>query len=204
MRKNLFLIPLFLVFLISCDKKNDEKWPEADKAYHDNVVALQESAAQNFQDWLLTMDSLDAVLQLQAFFLADPSVVTAEIGSQGIAVQYSNGMRGGIFINPEDEFTTDSTVSETNLKMISSEFGEKSLVNNKKAIFLNPSYWERMEEANNVISNYNQNLPKAGFVLQNIYKNAEASVDRFTQLTGYGLIHIYSHGLAWPDKNNLQ
>ena len=204
MRKNLFLIPLFLVFLISCDKKNDEKWPEADKAYHDNVIALQESAAQNYQDWILTMDSLDAIQQLQAFFLADPSVVTAEIGSQGIVVQYSNGMRGGIFINPEDEFATDSTVSEPVLKNISSDPGEKSLVNNKKAVFLNPSYWERMEEANNVISNYNQNLPKAGFVLQNIYKNAEASVDRFTQLTGYGLIHIYSHGLAWPDKNNLQ
>jgi hypothetical protein len=94
------------VILFSCDKGSTSDWPEEDKAFHQNVTDLQEQAGANFETWLQNMDSLDAIQQLQAFFLADPSVVSAEIGSQGIVVQYSNGMRGGIFLNPEDEFGT--------------------------------------------------------------------------------------------------
>ncbi len=82
--------------------------------------------------------------------------------------------------------------------MASSDLHEKSVVNIKKAIFLNPSYWQRSENANSVIASYNHNLPKVGFSFQDIYKGMDASLDRFTQLAGYGLIHIYSHGWAWP------
>ncbi len=162
---------------------------------------MQKTAYDNYTTWLQTMDSLDAIQQLQEFFLADSTVTFAEIGSQGIAVQYSNGMRGGIFINPEDDFEPDSLVADPGLKTTFSGFNEKSIVNNKKAIFLNPHYWDRKEETNDVIANYNQYLPKVGFTFQNIYKGMDASVDRFTQLKGYGLIHIYSQGWAWPKIN---
>jgi hypothetical protein len=204
---SLGLMGLVLFLFTTCKKTSNDNntgWNEEDKIFYDNVIALQEQAAENYDTWLLTMDSLEVINQLQQFFLGDPSVTSATIGSQGIAVQYSNGMRGGIFLNPEDDFEVDTTHLGILPKTFSSDLNEKSLVNNKKAIFLNPSYWERSGEANSIIASYNVNLPKAGFSLQTVYKNEEASVDRFTELSGYGIIHIYSHGWAWPENTAIE
>ncbi len=199
-----YFILLIIVILFSCNESSEDSWSEEDKAIYQNVMSLQEQATDNFQTWIQAMDTAEAIQQLQAFFLADPSVVSAEIGSQGLAVQYTNGIRGGLFIYPEDEFETDSAQSELPQFTATAEMPQKALVANKNAIFLNPHYWDRTPQANGVIASYNQNLPKAGFALQKIYKGIDASLDRFTQLSDFGIIHIYSHGYAWPDKNNLQ
>jgi hypothetical protein len=206
MKKISFLLLAIMVFFFSCDLLNDNNvdgWSEEDQAYYNDVIALQDNASENFDTWLLTMDSLEAINQLQQFFLSDASVTSATIGSQGIAVQYSNGMRGGIFIDPEDGPLEDTLTMEPFSKISSSVLDEKSIPNIKKAILLNPSYWERSGNTNDVIAKYNLFLPRVGFGLQNIYKGMDASVDRFTQLTGYGLIHIYSHGWAWPKKQAI-
>ena len=66
-------------------------------------------------------------------------------------------------------------------------------------VLLNPSYWERSFYTDQLINQYtNRFLPRVKFSLENVYKNEEATVDRFTELDGYGIIHIYSHGWAWP------
>ena len=71
-------------------------------------------------------------------------------------------------------------------------------------ILLNPSYWERSAYSEQIIPQYRDKfLPKIGFTLET-YKNEEANVDLFTQLSGYGIIHIYSHGCAWPKETNIQ
>lgn len=199
--KNLFFISLLLtIILISCDKNNTSTWSEEDKAYHQEVMILQEQAVENYTSWLQTMDSIEAIQQLQAFFLDDSTVISAEIGRQGIAVQYTNGMRGGIFIDPNDEFEIDTTDLNLLPKISNSEANEKALVNNKKAILLNPSYWQRSTYTNSLIGYYNQILPKVEYNFTNIYKGMDANVDRFTQLKGFGFIHVYTHGWAWPQE----
>jgi len=201
MKKFYWISLSLLIIFTACKKTSDDNntgWSAEDQAFYNNVIALQDKAGENWTTWSQTMDSLEAINKLQQFFLSDPSVSSATIGSQGIAVQYSNGMRGGIFLNPEDEFEVDTLERELFPKMSSSDLHEKSIVNIKKAIFLNPSYWQRSDNANSVIASYNLDLPKVGFSFQNIYKGMDASLDRFTQLAGYGLIHIYSHGWAWP------
>jgi hypothetical protein len=203
MKKATCLILTLTILLFACKKNDNDNWSEEDRVYYNNVIALQETGYENYTTWLQTMDSLEAINLLQQFFLADSSVTFATIGTQGIAVQYSNGMRGGIFINPDDEFGEDSLDIELPIKMTTSDINEKSLVNSKKAIFLNPSYWDRMDNANSIVASYNTNLPRAGFSLQKIYKGIDASVDRFTELKGFGLIHVYSHGWPWPDNENI-
>lgn len=202
MKKFYWIFLSLLIVFTACKKKTDENnntgWTEEDQAFYNNVITLQDKAGENWTTWSQTMDSLDAINKLQQFFLSDPSVTSATIGNQGIAVQYSKGMRGGIFINPEDEFDMDAMGSELFPKTASSDLHEKSVVNIKNAIFLNPSYWERSDNANSVIASYYLDLPKVGFNFQNIYKGLDASLDRFTQLAGFGLIHVYSHGWAWP------
>ena len=203
----LLFMGLVLILDASCKKKSDDNntgWSEANQAYYNNVIALQDKAGDNYATWSQTMDSLEAINKLQQFFLSDPSVTSATIGSQGIAVQYSNGMRGGIFLNPQDGPLGDTLNMSPHPKIPSSNSNEKSLVNLKKVILLDPHYWERGNYTDNIVTVYNKSLPKAGFTLQTFYKNDEASVDRFTELSGYGIIHIYSHGMAWPTEENIK
>ena len=49
---------------------------------------------------------------------------------------------------------------------------------------------------------YNDIFPRVGFTKPEIYLNGKATLDLFTSLSGYGIIHIYSHGWAWPSKWN--
>lgn len=125
------------------------------------------------------------------------------MNSQGVAIEYTNGMRGGIFLNPED-FPEDSTLMrDWNNPVTGGPSNLKSTVNKKNKILLNPSYWERSYYADLIINNDNAKLPQVGFSLQTIYKNAEATLDRFCQLAGYGMIHVYSHGWAWPKQESI-
>ena len=201
---------LLLIVFTGCTKygnygSNDNTvWDKGGEKYYNNVLTLQTEAGEKYSTWSQTMDSLQAIKKLQEFFLDDTTVTSATIGSQGIAVQYSNGMRGGIFLNPEDNADTQPPAVKPLEKVSASSSGTTSLVNNIKVILLNPSYWDRSEYTDPMVSNYQKWLPLPGFTLQNIYKNTEATVDRFTGLSGYGIVHIYSHGWAWPDKNDLK
>ncbi len=200
---------LFSLLIVSgaCSKYldyNKATWTKEEQAYYTRVIDFQKEAGTKYETWSKTMDSLEAIKKLQQFFQADTMVTSATIGSQGIAVQYSNGMRGGIFLNPEDKAGTQSPALKPLQKASATSSGTASLVNNKKVILLNPSYWERSEYTDPMVSNYQQRLPQPEFVLQTIYKNTEASVDRFTELSGYGIVHIYSHGWAWPKKDDIQ
>jgi hypothetical protein len=203
----LVLMGLVLFLFTTCKKTSDDNntgWTAEDQAYYNSVIALQDKAGENYATWSQTMDSLEAINKLQQFFLSDPSVTSATIGSQGIAVQYSNGMRGGIFLNPQDGSLGDTLNKSPLPKIPSSYADEKSLVNLKKVILLDPHYWERGKYTDDILTVYDKSLPKAGFTLQTVYKNDEASLDRFTQLSGYGIIHIYSHGMAWPAAANIK
>jgi len=209
--KKIYLIFLsLLIVFTTCKKSTDENnnnntgWTEEDQTFYNNVITLQDKAYENYTTWSQTMDSLETINKLQQFFLSDPTVSSATIGSQGIAVQYSNGMRGGIFLYPENREQRDKPVLTSLPKTTSSGLNEKSLVNNKNLLLINPIYWSLINETNDLISKYNASLPKVGFSLLPICKNSEATVDRFTQLTGKGIIHIYSHGFAWPEQKNIE
>ena len=208
MKKSYLIFLCLLIGFTSCKKKSNDSnnagWTEADWTFYNNVLVLQDKAGENWDTWSQTMDSLEAISKLQEFFLNDPSVSSATIGSQGIAVRYTNGMGGGIFLNPQDDPGAGSQKAAPIIKIPSSELNPKSLVNIKKVILLNPHYWERSNITDWIIQHYNYWLPNVGFTLQTILKNQAANVDAFTQLSGYGIIHIYSHGWAWPDEKNIE
>ena len=109
MKKSYLIFLCLLIGFTSCKKKSNDSnnagWTEADWTFYNNVLVLQDKAGENWDTWSQTMDSLEAISKLQEFFLNDPSVSSATIGSQGIAVRYTNGMGGGIFLNPQDLWT---------------------------------------------------------------------------------------------------
>ena len=206
--KKIYLIFISLLIIFSaCKKRTDENnnstWTEEDQIFYNNIITLQDKGGENWTTWSKTMDSLEAINKLQQFFLSDPSVTSATIGSQGIAVQYSNGMRGGIFLNPENSHGEDSIIMGPIPKIPYAPLNGKSLVNKKKMIFLSPAYWELSTYSNMMITTFKIYLPKSGFDLTQ-YENNDATVDRFAQLADHGIIYFDSHGWAWPNKKNIE
>jgi len=204
---------IFLSLLIVCTActkygnygdTDDTDWAKGGEAYYNKVIDLQTEAGEKYTTWSQTMDSLEAVKKLQQFFLADSSVTSATIGSQGIAVQYSNGMRGGVFLDPQDGSGEETLNLGSPSKTSASSLNMKSWVNNKTAIVLCPVYrssWIPLIDE--ILDNYSMCLPKVGFTLNSVYKNQQAIVDRFTELSGYGIIDIDSHGYAWPENTRI-
>ncbi len=200
---SLICMPVILLFMTSCIKNEDESInnDEEMEAY-EHVLNLQDEVDSQLDIWFTNMDSLDAIARAQQEFANDPGVSSAIISSQGISVQYANGMRGGIFLNPKDDISEISGSIQIG-PVSESENHLKSTVNQKKMILLDPHYWERNYYTDQIYSHIRSNLQKVNIDLSTFYKNEEATVDRFTQLSGYGIIQIYSHGLAWPKQENI-
>jgi len=203
MKKSYLIFLSLLLVFTTCKKTSDDSnnnnkgWTEEDQSFYNNILTLQDKAGENWNTWSKTMDSLEAINKLQQFFLSDPSVESATIDSMGIAVEYTNGMGGGIYLNPgrvSGEGRANNVFTPLMFPPV------KSLVNIKKLIFLSPAYWEFKYSTDTVMQHYNLVLPKVGFAVQTIYKNEEATLDRFSELAGYGIIHIDSHGWPWINK----
>ncbi len=178
-------------------------WDKGGEAYYNNVIDLQTQAGEKYETWSKTMDSMEAINKVKQFFLSDTTVTSATIGSQGIAVQYSNGMRGGILINPQNGSVEGASSSGTFENMVKTSTGINSFVNSRKAICLFSVYWQYKDVLDVIERYYTSRLPNVGMNLAAVYKNSMASIDRFTELTGYGIIHIDSHGFAWPSEASI-
>ncbi|MBE0652239.1 MAG: hypothetical protein IH594_00480, partial [Bacteroidales bacterium] len=73
----------------------------------------------------------------------------------------------------------------------------------KRTIILNPHYYEREYFTRKIIRTYDKCLPRAGFEKPELYFNEDCTIGKFEFLEKYGYIHIYSHGWAWPDEQQL-
>ena len=208
--KKLILLTLSLLlitttlFWTACSKTEDEGWTDEDKASYEEVISLQKEVSNNLDEWFLSMDSLDAINMAYQSFTDAPTVSEAFINSQGIAVQYVNGMRGGIFLNPRDEDLDKSSELLTNVLRDDNSGNLKTTVNNRSMILLNPHYYERSHYTDQIYDISLSNLNRVGIDLADFYKNEEATVDRFTELSNYGIIQIYSHGWAYPSETNIE
>lgn len=203
MKNIAYFILALTIFLAACKKNNNDGWSEEDQASYNKVIELQKQAAKNYDTWMQNMDSLEVINQLQQFFLDDPAVASATISKQGIMVEYKNGLGGGILLNPLDNPEFDTLHPKTFAKKGNPALKNQPEVNKKEAILLNPHYWDRLEWTDQLISTYNKFLPMAGYSLSRTYFNDEADVDQFTKLSGYGIIHIYTHGLWCEPKKDV-
>jgi len=205
--KKLALIVLAFALVVSCKKgkeSQDTGASQADMDLYHHTLTLQDQAYENYVTWSQTMDSLAAITKLQQFFMSDPVVTSATIGSQGVMVQYSNGFRGGVLLNTEDNDPDSSKFLDNYRKGPYGSSKLKSLVNNKKMIFLIPQRYDSdFIKAGDYISNYNQNLPKINYNNVEVYEDEQVNLDRFCHLKGYGIIQVYTHGIAWPNSDNI-
>ncbi|MCX6225745.1 MAG: hypothetical protein NTV01_13505, partial [Bacteroidia bacterium] len=195
----------------SCKKPNDNanNWPDDEKEFVTEVLTFQDQAGLNFTTWTISMDSLAAVEKLRQYFLSNPNVSYAKVTDQGISVQYTNGTRGGIMLNSQRFPENASEISEPRVRADDRKPDVKSSVNNKKMILFDAAYSEVKDGqtfkyyTDQVISNHRLNLPKITYSLDKVYTDEQATLERYTQLSGYGIIDLAAHGFGWEDSTGI-
>ncbi|MFC2121000.1 PKD domain-containing protein [Bacteroidota bacterium] len=198
------LLFLFISSWISCNKTDTPTLPDEEQEAYDHVLHLQNEVDSQLDSWFSSMDSLDAIKMAQQEFANDPAVSAAIISDQGISVQYTNGMRGGLFLNPRDGRSFgDSTKASMNNSQIDSNNGLKSLVNKNDYRILNPHYYERSEFTDYIATNNSISIQRINYPTALISKDAQCKLDQYADLAKYGIIHFYSHGYAWPKEDSI-
>jgi hypothetical protein len=202
-------LALLMLFVYGCSSSSKSTPPGDDHNKElkkiDSLITTQSDYSDTLNVLFTHLDSTVAKDSLVKILLADPNVQTAQTSSQGIAIQYTNGMRGGVFLNSED--LGGPVPPEDSPKLGKNLGGNPGLghkPSSKKTIFLNPSYWERQEYADPLTATADAGFAKIGFDAFEKYVNDQCTIDKFTALEGYGVVHIYSHGWAWPNKNAIQ
>ncbi len=134
---------------MNCSKKEnpvESQPPIQSSGSYNHILTLQENLNTTLTNLLVFKDTTAALDSIKNLFLLDTSVIAAYSDIQGINVQYKNGMRGGIFINGDDE--ESSSLGKTKKLFDSSKKLNSSLnviPTSKSAIFINPHYFQRSE-----------------------------------------------------------
>lgn len=207
--KKIILILSLFFLVISLNKCSKDEIPvnpivdHTDATYH-RIMDLQNNLYKKFSTLVLTVDTSKALDSLLKYFLADTSVKFGQKGNQGIAVEYNNGIKGGVFINGNDEpFQISNMKKSYNNSFENLRKQNYTSPNSSQTIILNPHFYERSYYTNRIVSYYNLYFPKVDLNNPVLFTNTDASIEKFTSLSDYGYVHIYSHGWAWPNETSI-
>ena len=192
----LIIISLFILLQFGCSKKDNPAGPSPETGTVDPVT-IQASADSLLNVLLTKIDSTKAKDSLVAILLKRSDVKTASAGDQGVAVEYTNGVRGFILMDADDN------PSGIKLPKINLNGGNKILTvtpANSNTIILNPHYSERKIYADWIENRLDNIVPQWGFSKTEFVTGGDVTIDRMTQLSNYGIVYIYSHGIAYPKK----
>lgn len=201
MKYSYYLSIFLFIVLFGCKKEeNSVESTDTPTLVTDKIKNLQNKNDSLLTTFLAANDTISALNSLLKVILKDSTVAGGYVSSQGISISYKNGSKGGILLNFEDGYPSLNKQAYTPLIPANSKSYSPS---SKKTIFINPHYLERTSFANSMINLENTLFPKNGYNPPITVLGNAATVDVMTNLSGYGIVHIYSHGWAWPDKKNI-
>ena len=194
----LLLLLSAVVIMYGCKKnepENGDTWTEEDWTEYRSILTLQKEAGQKWEEYIVSMDTATAMESLKSFFLENPNVEDVQVTEVGISVMYTNGIVGGILINPKrKDLSRQGFHSGNNYR--NPEIPYKCVgIKKHKALLISPYYWDKEAMSSDSIHvYYNTLFPKVGLQWEAYYKHEEVTVELFTKLSGYRLIHIDTHG----------
>ena len=208
LRPFLLLLLIILVGLAGCSSDDDPVTPPREPAFTAQEVEAMIITPQTERGELLDdlvaggmphSAAVDSVLQV---FLADPDVAMAAADEFGIGVAYANGMVGGIYWDLQDDPEQPGPRAFSNPGAQGPAGAAKATP--KEAVFLNSHYSDRVRYADPIRDNYGNLLEEAEYGLLNVFLDEDVTLAQYTELGGHRIVHIYSHGAAWPTSDDIQ
>ncbi|MBN2417363.1 hypothetical protein JXO52_16115 [bacterium] len=201
------LLAIFLTLLIGCSGDKGTNPPSDNEVIEDvhEVTAFQDSLDIVLDTLLGELDQETALDSLLRAALRDPAVETGGASAYGLFIEYKNGVIGGIFIDDADDPAgtvpgmADVPDRDPLLKPMTGE-----LPTSFRTLFVNPSYWERKQYADEILALYNSRFPTLGFSRPDVLVNDEGTLDLLAELDIYGIVHIYSHGAPYKKDGEIQ
>ncbi|MCP3928481.1 MAG: hypothetical protein GY705_05205 [Bacteroidetes bacterium] len=173
------------------DDPNDPPDPEeVFKSSIDTSILVQEDYLGKFSDYLSTMDTVSAKAQLLIEIQNDPYVDMAQASPQGIGIEFKNGRAGFLLLNSYSD-----KIIQAPPPIIEIQPRDPVLPASKCAMFIDTRFTELNKYGDKILEAHQRNLIKTEFGPPGIYYGKEANVDLFANLTGCGVIQIYSHGV---------
>ncbi len=205
----ILLVPLCSGLLLTpgCGGGGGTGTPDGDGIDDINrAVALQESTYALLDDLLAVMDTAAALDSVVDVFMADDLVQAADTNSQGVYVEYKSGMRGGIMLAYEEGPLGDTPPLEPGAGRPGAflRLAGNAVPAAGRTVLLNPHYYERENFTRGILDVYDSCLPLVGFDEPERYFVEDCTLDKMTFLENYGVVHIYSHGWAWPGRRDLE
>jgi hypothetical protein len=109
-------------------------------------------------------------------------------------------MIGGILVDFEDEPDAEVEAPSAGRPGTAPVLADTPM----EAVFLNAHYSDRIAFADPIRDNYGNLLQDAGYGVINVFLDGDVTLDRYTELGGRRIVHLYSHGMAWPSSANIQ
>ena len=204
MRGGFFLFSILALLMISaCSKKSTPPNDPPDNQRNPIVTDFTEYQTEfgRMFEVLWTELGVDAARDSIYKLIRKSSLVSKSYKTeQGINIIYSDGSRGGLFVNPEDRPTVvsysgkNSSIESRSLDL---------LPQGNRAIFLCPIYSDRHYYADSILSIMEIDLAKVGFPVIEAFLDSDCGVERFCNIEDAGILHIYTHSLAWPTKSAI-
>lgn len=167
------------------------------------VISLQDGASVLADDLFSNgIDTLSVIDSLANFFLSDTSVQEVLADSEGVAIDYKNGISGGIFVGRYILDVVNDANPPGNLDpFIEDSELEKPLVNsystvpiNRKSIIFDGAYPQFHDSVDEIIKEANNSFAKIGIESFKKYLSSEAKIEVLSTLDQYGIIHLGGHG----------
>lgn len=201
---------LLTALLLSCNKDENLQTflsPEQNQMQQ-AVIDLQNSSYQIWISMRNTVDSLVAVDSLLKFVEKSPEVSKAVKSSQGIMIQYKNGIRGGLFLNSERQDIDEISDYNSNLtgksRLYKSAAAGASGPSNPRTAILCPAYDQFDLAVDNLLYDVDDYYKRIDFWEPERYFGSDATVEKFAFLENYGVVDIYTHGCAWPRETDIE
>ena len=179
------------------------------------VLTIQDDASDIMDNLFVQgMDTLSVIDSLANFFLSDTSTQNVWPDSEGVAVDYKNGISGGIFVGRYNPAILEGTNPDTLIPDLPKNSSRNNKFDNIKptplnanSIYFDGGYSEFSTYNAPKISAANNNLSKIGIAPFVQYLDYEATLDVLSTLDQYGIIHLSGHGWhkyygngVWADK----
>jgi hypothetical protein len=205
-KMNVLACTMIIAFaMCGCSNKSTDPppdpWPErlaALNAAHN----VQAGYAVLWDSLIMTLDTVTVLDSLVVLMLQDSTIDTAWASSEAIWIAHRCGMLGGVVINVSelrDTLRVTAPVPEHDLDATM----ESTVPQSKSAVFFGVCHPSRSFEE--MLSAAWPYLVKAGYQHPpSVWRGTECTLARMANPAGYGIIHIDSHGWAFPSEQDVQ